>query len=163
MKKISFTILFVGVASLAFCQSKSYQALQDHFADKEDVHTFSLSGFFCRAALSIALPEEKMLRAMAKDIRHIRLMVIPKEAFRKQDLTVNGFKNLLTRDSFESVASIRDHGDHVTIFHRPDGNQKDRYFVLVEEPNEVVAIEMKGTIDPSLFKNEDNRITINQP
>ena len=161
MKRINFGILFLSVTTLGFSQSKSYQALHNHFAGKEDVHSFSLSGFLCRAALTFVSHDDQV-RSMAKDIHHVRFMVIPREEFGKQDLSVNGFKAFLAKDSFEPLASIRDHGDHVSVFHRSEGNQKDRYFVLVEEPGEVVAIEMKGYIDPSIFNNKEHRITSNQ-
>jgi len=58
--------------------------------------------------------------------------------------------------------SIRDNGEHINIFHRLDGNKKNRYFVLIEESDEVVALELKGYIDPELFKDGDNRITFSK-
>ncbi len=154
-------MLIVGSVT-AFSQSRSYQALRDHFAGKEDVHSFALNGFLCRTVLRIVRTDERLLHAMMKDIHHIRFIVIPTKEFRKQNLSVNGFKEYLRKDSFESLATIQDKADHISVFYCTDGNKRERYFVLVEEPNEVVGIEMKGYIDPALFRNEDNRITINQ-
>ena len=162
MKKLLFSLLLVAVSVTTFSQSKSYQTLRDHFAGKEDVHSFALNGFLCRTVLRFAGTDGRTLHTMMKDIHQIRFIVIPIKEFSKQELSVNGFKEYLKKDSFESLATIRDKADHISVFHRMDGNKRDRYFVLVEEPNEVVAIEMKGYIDPALFKNENNRITINQ-
>ena len=61
---------------------------------------------------------------------------------------------MLQKDSFASLATIHDKGDDISIFHRLDDNNKNRYFVLVEEQNEVVAIEMKGYIDPVILMQE---------
>jgi len=161
MKKLILVVLLSCVSILTFAQSKSFQTLRDHFIDKEDVHSFSISGFLCRTALSIALSDEEEWQKMTSDIDQIRFIVIPKEEFGKQNLSVNGFKNYLVKDSFEEMMSVRDKGDHVTFFHRLDSNKKNRYFVLVEDNHEVVAIEMKGYIDPELFKDGNNRITLN--
>lgn len=143
-------------------QSKSFQTLHDHFAGREDVHAFSINGFFCRLALSMAIDEDdELLRNLSRDIDHVRFMVIPKDEFYKQDLSVNGFKKYLLKDSFEQMMSVRDQGDNVNVYMREDGNHTNRYFVLVEETDEVVAIEMKGYIDPALFNTSDNKITLN--
>lgn len=162
MKKSILSFLLIAGSVTAFSQSRSYQALRNHFAGKEDVHSFALNGFLCRAVLRVARTDERLLHTMMKDIHHIRFIVIPIQEFGKQNLSVNGFKEYLTKDSFESLATFEDKEDHISVFYRMDGNKRERYFVLVEEPNEVVGIEMKGYIDPALFRNEDNRITINQ-
>ena len=162
MKPLTLIIAFVLSISASFAQSKSFQTLRDHFIDEENVHTFSISGFFCRAAMSMALDEEDaLLNDMINDIDHVRFMVIPKEEFQKQHLSVNGFKSYLAKDAFEEMMSVRENGEHVTVFMREDGNKKNRYFVLVEESDEVVAIEMKGYIDPQLFRENNNKITFN--
>ncbi|MBY0435022.1 MAG: DUF4252 domain-containing protein [Cyclobacteriaceae bacterium] len=159
MKKATLLSLIVLAGALTLsAQSKSFQALRDHFADRENVHAFSLSGFLCRTALRIALSDDPSLRAMARDINHVRFIVIPKDEFAKQKLSVNGFKGYLAKDKFEVMATVRDKGEVVSFFHRLDDNKKDRYFVLVEESREVVAIELKGYIDPSIFKNGNNRL-----
>jgi len=162
MKRFTLFVLFSLITAFSFGQSKSFQTLRDHFLNKEEVHSFSISGFLCRTALNIMMEEEKELKGMMKDIDHIRFMVIPKDEFENQNLTVNGFRKYITKDSFEEVMSIRDNGEHINIFHRLDGNKKNRYFVLIEESDEVVALELKGYIDPELFKDEDNRITFNK-
>ncbi|HRI79142.1 MAG TPA: DUF4252 domain-containing protein [Cyclobacteriaceae bacterium] len=162
MKKLNILILFTAASVAAFAQSKSYEALYSHFKGKEDVHAFSMGGMLCRLAVNVMANDNDVLKAMVKDIRHIRFIVIPKNEFAKQNLSINGFKGFLKKDLFEEMATIRDHGDIVSVFHRTDANAKDRYFVLVEDQGKVVAIEMKGTIDPALFKEGDNRITINK-
>ncbi|MBA4145359.1 MAG: hypothetical protein DI538_01570 [Azospira oryzae] len=155
-------LCILGITS-SFAQSKSFQTLRNHFIDNEDVHAFSIGGFWCRAAMSMVADEgDELLNDMMDDIDHIRLIVIPKADFGKQNLTLGGFKKYLAKDAFEEMMSVRDKGDHVSIFMREDSNKKNRYFVLVEESTEVVAIEMKGYIDPELFKNENNKITFNK-
>lgn len=161
MKPVAIITFLVLSITSAFAQSKSFQALRDHFTGIEDVHSFSVSGFLCRAAVSMmADDEDQLLKNLMSDIDHIRFIVIPKGEFDKQRLTLGGFKKYLTKDSFEEMMSVRDNGDHVTVFMREDGNKKNRYFVLVEEQTEVVAIEMKGYIDPELFKDENNKILV---
>ena len=162
MKKSILSVFLISVSLISFGQSKSYEALQSHFKGKKDVHSFRLGGILCRAALSIATSNQPLFREMVKDIDQVRFIVIPIEEFEKQNLSVNGFKSYLSKDSFETLATIREDGDRVSIFHRTDSNLKDRYFVLIEERREVVAIEMKGYIDPSVLKPENTRITLEQ-
>jgi hypothetical protein len=163
MKRVALSILFLLSLTAVSAQSESYQTLRDHFTGQDDVHSFSISGLLCRAAMSMVIDEEdELMKKLVSDIDHVRFIVIPKQEFANQNLSVNGFKKFLVKDSFEEMMSVRDNGDHVTVFMREDGNKKNRYFVLVEEQHEVVAIEMKGYVDPELFKDGDNKITFNR-
>ena len=42
---------------------------------------------------------------------------------------------------------MRDSGDDVSIFLQEGNKNRDRYFILVDEGDEVVCIEIKGTMD----------------
>jgi DNA-binding transcriptional regulator of glucitol operon len=163
MKKLLIPVLLL-VSTLGWSQSKSYQTLQHHFDNRPDVQAFSLGGWLCRAALSLAMDDDdrelNLLKKAMADINHVRFIVIPKHEFRQQGLSVNGFRSYLKKDSFELLADVRDQGEQVTFYHRSDGTRKDRYFVLVDDQDEVVAIEMKGYIDPAIFESEDARITL---
>jgi len=97
-----------------------------------------------------------------RDIKHIRFMVIPKEEFTRQQLSVKGFRQVLQKDGFEMLAHVRDNGDDVSFLLREEGkDKKKRYFLVIEESDEMVAIEMKGFIDPEIFKDEKNKIALN--
>lgn len=164
MKKLLLSILLLATISSAWSQSKSYQTLKDHFKHEPDVHAFSFGGWLCRAALSIAVrddeddPEVRLLYRAMQDIDHVRLITIPKEEFGKQGLSVNGFRQYLKKDAFDVLAEVRDKGEHVSFYHKNTG-RKNQYFVLIEESDEVVAIEMKGYVDPKIFESDDARIT----
>jgi hypothetical protein len=84
------------------------------------------------------------------DIERVRLITIPKSAFRKKHVTVNGFRNILADDSFESLMRVRDHGDEISVYIQ-SGKRTDRnrYFILIENDHEVMAMEIKGYIDPA--------------
>ncbi|MFN7749243.1 MAG: DUF4252 domain-containing protein [Cyclobacteriaceae bacterium] len=162
MKKLIFLLIAVSFSVASQAQSDSYQALRNHFFYKPDVHAFSMSGLLCRMAVGFMVPEESVLRQAMRDIKHIRFMVIPKEEFTRQQLSVKGFRQVLQKDGFEMLAHVRDNGDDVSFLLREEGkDKKKRYFVLIEESDEVVAIEMKGFIDPEIFKDEKNKIALN--
>lgn len=164
MKKITF--LFVFLSTLGWAQSKSYQTLKDRFKDQPDVHSFSFGGWLCRAALSIAVNDDeddvevRLLHKAMADINHVRFITIPKGEFKAQGLSVNGFRAYLKKDAFEELASVRDNGEVVTFYHKGDDARRNQYFVLIEDHHEVVAIEMKGYIDPEIFNSDDARITL---
>lgn len=147
-------------------QSKSYQTLKDRFKDQPDVHSFSFGGWLCRAALSIAVNDDeddvevRLLHKAMADINHVRFITIPKNEFKVQGLSVNGFRSYLKKDAFEELASVRDNGEVVTFYHKGDAARRNQYFVLIEDQHEVVAIEMKGYIDPEIFNSDDARITL---
>jgi len=96
MKRFTLFASLSLITLFSFAQSKSFQTLKDHFADEEDVHAFSVSGFLCRAALNIVMEDDEELKGMLNDIDHIRFMVIPKSEFATQNLTVNGFRKFIT-------------------------------------------------------------------
>jgi hypothetical protein len=149
-------ILTLTVATVN-AQSNSYQTLQDHFQGRPEVHAFKFSGLIARTILAVAAPEEPLIRRSMDDVRSFRLITIPKVEFERQGLTVRGFTSVLKKDSFEEIAHITDHHDNVRFYHRKEGNNKDRYFVLIDDGSEVVAIELKGHIDTDILIAELKR------
>ena len=158
MKRVSLILSLsaVLISTSLFGQSNSYQALKNNFNDRPDVHSFNVSGFFCRMVLGMA--GEWEFKEAINDVQHIRLITIPSEEFKAQGLSVNGFKKLQKKDSFEELASVRDHGDDVTFYLQSTG-KKNRYVVLIQEPDEVVVIEMKGYIDINLLLEKDKTLS----
>jgi len=163
MKTFKITTLLIAllvVTSTAFAQSDSFQLLKDNFADGRDVHCLKVSGFLCKTVLWMA--GESEVKEAITDLRSVRLITIPKDNFVERNLSVAGFRKKLSRDSFESLVSIKDHGDHVEIYLQQNGNMKDRYLVLVEDASDVTVIEIRGTIDiqklKALEEKENNKV-----
>lgn len=155
MKKIILpTLIALLIASAsAFAQSESFVTLKDKFSGEDDVHHFAVSGFFARSILWMA--DEHEFHDAIEEVKTIRLIVIPREAFEAQDVTLNGFKKVLMKDGFEELVRVKDNGDDVTLYLQSSPKKKDRYFVIVEESNEIVAIEIRGSIDPEfILKNQ---------
>jgi hypothetical protein len=165
--KIIFTWAACAVISMAAsAQSKSFEALRERFRGEEDVYAFSASGWLCRSVISVALkaedgdePELRLLKKAMRDIDHVRFITVPAREFAAQGVSVKGFRSFLLKDQFEVLADVRDKGDHVTFYQRMDDSRQGHYFVLIEEPSEVVAIEMKGYIDPSIFDGMSTQLT----
>jgi hypothetical protein len=141
--------LLIITASTAFAQSNSYHALREKFRGEKDVVALHASGSLARTILWVA--GEKDFKDAIEDVKDIRFIVIPKRAFRANDVSLDGFKKIAKKDSFEEVARVRDHGDDVTLLLQTSYKQKhNRYLVVVESDSEVVVMEIKGYIDPSL-------------
>ena len=141
-------------------QSNSYQLLKNKFRDQPDVHSFSFNGWMGRIVLNLA--GEYEFREAIKEVKYLRLITIPRTEFAAQQVTINGFKKLLKQDSFEELAFIHDQGEDVTIYLRPGSNNKNYYFVLIEEEREVVAIELKGYLDPKLLNPKNTSLAVNK-
>ncbi|MBX7127407.1 MAG: DUF4252 domain-containing protein [Cyclobacteriaceae bacterium] len=152
MKKLFFAIAFVMATALSFAQSNSYRTFHEQFAGEEEVFHISIGGFWCRTVLNMAGEHE--VRKAIRDISHIRLITVPRKALDEKSLTIRGFRKLLREDGFEELVAIRDHGDNVHVYLQQNSNKKNRYFVLIEEETEVVAIEIKGDIDIEQLKKE---------
>ena len=146
------TLLFLFAASAALAQSNSYQTLRNKFSGSEDVHSFSLNGFFARTVLRMT--GEYEFKSAIKEVNSIRLMTIPYSEFKDRGVSLSGYKKLLERDAYEQLAHIRDHGDDITFYVQSTKKQDNRYMVLVEESDEVVVIEMRGYIDPEVLLKE---------
>jgi hypothetical protein len=153
MKKINTTLLFVFVVStVALSQSNSFVTLKKKFLGEKDVFAFGTSGGLARLALRIA-GEHEWQEAIS-DVRSIRFIVIPKEAFRERNLTVNGFRKFALSDGFQELARIYQPGDDVHILLQQGKKDNNRYLVLVNEPNEFIAFEVNGYINPEKIKKE---------
>lgn len=140
-------------ATSVVAQSNSYQLLKNKFKDQPDVYSFSFNGWMSRIVLNLAGDYE--FRNAIKDIKYMRLITIPQSEFSAQNVTVNGFKKLLKQDSFEELAFIHDQGEGVSIYLREGNNHKNHYFVLIEKEREVVAIELKGYLDPKSLNPQE--------
>jgi hypothetical protein len=153
MKKITITVVFVTLGFSIYAQSNSFLTLKDKFSGEKEVFSFKASGALARLALRIA-GEDEWQDAMS-EVRSIRFIVIPKEAFREQNLTVAGFTKFTKSDGFEEVARVRQHGDDVHVLVQ-GGKKKDnnRYLILVNESNEFIAFEVNGYINPEKIKKE---------
>jgi hypothetical protein len=146
-------VLLTFLTSTAVAQSNSYHALREKFRGERDVIALHASGGFARTILRIA--GERDFKDAIGDVDDIRFIVIPKRAFRANDVTLKGFKKIAREDSFEEIARVKDHGDDVTLMmqtsytrkHEPKDN---RYLLLIESGHEVVVMEIKGYIDPNL-------------
>jgi Domain of unknown function (DUF4252) len=159
MKTTISTLVLSFPLSSAFAQSDSFSLLKEKFKRQDDVVSFSTSGFFARTILWMAGEHE--FTDAVKDIKNIHLITIPKAAFTEAGVSVNGFKKILVKDSFEELANIKEDGDDVTFFLQSTKSKDNRYVILVEEKDEVVAIEIRGYIDvEKLMKCES--ITYNQ-
>lgn len=151
-------ILLAAVITLtltqAIAQSRSFEILEKKFSVEDEVFSFSLPGFMGRTVLSLA--GEKEARQAIRRINHLRVITIPRAAFERRGVTLNGFKKILGRDAFEEAATIRDGDETVSLFVQELKSQnRKRYFILIEEPDEIVAVEIKGYIDVSLFRRTD--------
>ncbi|MBN8576663.1 MAG: DUF4252 domain-containing protein [Cytophagales bacterium] len=144
--KFTWLVLLVLVSYSAQAQSRSYQALKDNFSHEKDVFSFSVGGWLGRLALNVA--GEYEFRDAVQDVKHVRLIVIPRTAFANQNLSVSGFKALLSKDTFEPLAQVHDKGELVSIYLQENKiSNRNRYLVLIEEATEIVAIEVTGYID----------------
>jgi hypothetical protein len=158
MRKYFTLIIILVLVAQVNAQSNSYVTMKDTFKGGEEVHSFSVSGFIARSILWMA--DEHEYADAITDIKNIRLITIPREQFSQRGVSVNGFKKILKEDSFQELAHFRDHGDLVTFYLQENGKSKmkDRYFIIIEEDDEVLGIEMRGSVDMNVLLNTEKEV-----
>jgi hypothetical protein len=157
MKKLFIIIGLCIVATPLLAQSRTFQTLKNKFRGQENVLSFSASGLFARTALWLS--GEHDFRDAIRNVKSVRLITIPKQRFEEAQVTVGGLRKLAREDSFEEMLRMRDHGDDVTILVKNGKKQKlNRYFLLLDDSYELVAIEIKGYIDAERLRNNTQSI-----
>jgi hypothetical protein len=146
---LAFMFMLLAGAT-AFGQSKSFDALSNAFADRDNVISFSLGG------LPLKWTSDEDDKTFNR-VRDVRFLTIPRQQFDAGDMKLSSVKRNLSRDSFEEMFSARDEGDNVSIYLQDHGGDTNVYFVLVEDDDNVVAIEIKGYIDPKSLKDKKTR------
>jgi hypothetical protein len=155
MKTFSVGIIFsFAVATTGFSQSDSFIALREKFAYHHDAFSFSTSSFWGGALFWVA-GEYEFYDAI-RQIKRISLISVPKGAFKYEDVTVAGFKKVLREDSFQELAHMKENGDLITVYMKSTESKNNRYMILVEESDDVIAIELTGYIDPEILLKCDS-------
>jgi hypothetical protein len=142
-------VLALIVTTNAFSQSDSFLALKEKFAYHSDVHSFS-TGTFLGGALFWLAGEHEFYDAV-KQVKRISFISIPNNAFAREDVSVAGFKKVIRADDFDQLARIKDNGDVITFYMKSTASKNNRYMILVEESDDVIAIELTGYIDPEFL------------
>lgn len=142
-------ILSLVMVSTGFSQSDSFMALKEKFAYHHDAFSFSTSAFWGGAIVWLA-GEHEFYDAI-KQVKRISLISVPKDAFKSEHVTVAGFKKVLRNDSFQELARMRENGDVITFYLKSTEMKNSRYMILVEDAQNVIAIELTGYIDPEFL------------
>jgi hypothetical protein len=162
MKIFATSVALLLLTTTTFAQSESFQVLREKFRGEKDVVALHTSGNIARTILWVAGEEE--IKEVLEDVKRIRLMVVPKRAFRDQNVSLKGFKEVAQHDSFEEIAHAKDGHDDVTLMLQTSYKQKhNRYLLVVDSEDEVVVMEILGYIDPKLafYKTYREKITYN--
>jgi hypothetical protein len=142
-------VLSLILTTSGYSQSDSFIALKEKFAYHHDVYSFSTGAFLGGTILKL-VGEHEFYDAV-KSINRISVIAIPKDAFRHEDVSVSGFRKIMRKDSFQELARMKDNGDVITFYIKPTESRNNRYMILVEDSDNVVAIELTGYIDPEFL------------
>lgn len=148
MKSLLFILvaLSIGGLSESHGQSQSFQTLKNKFSSADDVYSFKIQGFLARTVLRLAGEHE--FKKAVRSVRSIRIITIPKTAFMEKSVTVSGFKKVMASDSFQALMTVREGAEEMGIYVQSSNKRSlNRYLILIENLDEVVAVELKGYID----------------
>jgi hypothetical protein len=109
----------------------------------------------------LALADEHEYRAAFTDVKNIKIITVPKSEFERRNLSPDGFKKILREDNFQELAHIRDRGDIVSIYLQENKKAQNRYFILVDEGDDIVALEIKGYVNADLLVKMNRELASN--
>jgi hypothetical protein len=151
-----FVTLIVTGLNTAYSQSHSFQTLQNNFSQSENVYAFQASGFLARTMLWLA--GQHVTKAF-KEVSNVRLISIPKSGFKEIGLSVAGFRKILHEDYYEELEGIRSEGNRINIYLQSRKNPaQNKYPILIDNPEDVVAVEIKGYIDPAILQAKPEKL-----
>ncbi|HYC86088.1 MAG TPA: DUF4252 domain-containing protein [Chryseosolibacter sp.] len=155
-----FVIMLLAMSTTASIgQSKPFKSLKYKFHHHEGVFYFKASGVLARAALRIA--GEREFRKAIRQVTTLNFIIIPKERFEAENVSVRGLKNVVIEDAYQPLMTIVDRGDEVSVYMKEGKHKnKNRYFLLIDSSEEVIAFEMRGFIDPGILRN--SQLTVNK-
>lgn len=160
MKTFIASVILTGLISTSLAQSNSFTTFREKFIGEDDVHHFSINGFFARTILRLATEDE--WNKAVKEVKTIRMVTVPKAAFEKQKVSVAGFRRELKKDAFEELACAKKHNENITLYIQSTLKHDNRYMVLIDEPYVVTLVEFRGKVDPDvLLKN--GPLSLNKP
>ena len=160
MKTFIASVILTGLISTSLAQSNSFTAFREKFIGEDDVHHFSINGFFARTILRLATEDE--WNKAVKEVKNIRMVTVPKAAFEKQKVTVDGFKRELKKDTFEELAYAKKHNENITLYIQSTLKHDNRYMVLIDEPYVVTLVEFRGKVDPDVLL-KSGPLSFNKP
>lgn len=139
MRQLRFLmlLLFVGMSSSVFAQSKTTQSLQDQNKD-----AFSLF-FYQNTLRMLNQKEDKEFDELIKDIEKMKFLMIKKNA----DFGTADYKKLVTsykKESFEEIMTSRYEGKTLDIFLR-EGKTKGM-LVLVNDSTNLFVLDIVGQL-----------------
>lgn len=155
MKRTLVFMFLLITGAAAFGQSKSFSSLSEAFSNNDNVTSFSLGGLGLK--WSSGEDEDKALSG----IRDVRFLHIPRGQFEAGDVKLSSLKRSLSRDNFEVMFNARDGKDNVSVYLQENrGENNNLYFLLVEDDDNITAIEIKGYIDPKTLRDSKSRSKI---
>jgi hypothetical protein len=120
--------------------------MKSTFDEDKGVVTISASGLVARVVLNLA--GEREFRKSIKKVKRIRLISVPKQVLKNHQTSVNNLKDELLQTRYEALTSVKDNGDEVTLYLQTGTKKKNnRYFLLIDNDDELLGIEIKGYID----------------
>jgi hypothetical protein len=167
------TIAFIGLAIFLSSCSSTKSVSGFYHAHKRDEGTvnFRVPGFLIWLASGIAYesvdePETRAGLAVAKKIKGMRVMVnedrneIPAEE-------VNQLISNLRKDRYEDLFYVKDGSTTFSLMVREKREKIKRMFILVQEPDEFVLMELKTSLKikdiQELIKSFKEEIKIEKP
>lgn len=158
MKIVAVLLSILLLASISYAQQSPFKKLKQHFKGNEEVVSISASGMLARMVLNFA--DEDPLRKAIKEVKRIRIITIPHAAIATSNFNATSFRNEATAH-LESVLNIRNDDNTISIFSKTGKKKKNNgYFLMVEGSDELVAIELKGSIDIDVLLKDENLVLL---
>jgi hypothetical protein len=154
MNKILILFYFTVIPLIVLSQSKSIERFRKEY--KEDQNLF----FYSSTVKMLNTENEPAFSDLIKDIEKIMVLYYDKEKqhFKKQEIIQ--LKHDLENENYVPLLMINEKGCTIDLYKRDRNNKTVGFTALVDNEQNLVIIDAKGSIDFKKFMEIKNKIDL---
>ncbi|SDD67927.1 protein of unknown function [Algoriphagus faecimaris] len=144
MKKLLFTLAFVGLAVQLSAQSKSIAQLKEKYKGHEDFFNMELGGNFLNFAEGFKIDiDEDDMATVAKSIEKLNFFKLPENADRS-GAEYKALKKGLEKERYELLMEMADEGE-IRVYSKGAKTISDLVVLVGGGEGDLMVVELKGS------------------
>ncbi len=154
MKKVLFFIFLVVTNVVVAAQSKSIEKFRK--LHKEDQNVF----FYSSTIKMLNAENEPEFADLIKDIDKVMVLLYEKEKQKIKKQEITGLQNDLHKEKYVPLLVINENGNTINLYKRDKKEKTVGFAALVDNKDNFVIIDVKGSIDFKKFIEFKNKIDL---
>lgn len=154
MKKLLFLLILAVTHVIVAAQSKSIERFRK--LHKEDQNVF----FYSSTMKMLNTENEPEFADLIKDIDKVMVLLYEKEKQKLKAQEITGLKNDLNKEKYVPLMLINENGNTINLYKKDKKEKTIGFAALVDNKDNFVIIDVKGSIDFKKFIEFKNRIDL---